>query len=268
MLHIIIVSTLIYILYKYYDKSPSIEFIKPDDFKNEIPYMKYFQRMSKYDLYARHSPTRIEYIKKYINNIVEYNISDKKILLNLIAKADKILKKYNIYSIPWKFIKVNTLIESSYPHTLNNVIVFNDNYLYNKSPEEQLLLLIHEKIHLYQKYQRIGSKKLIQLWGFTPTDLTHPLLRNNPDTDMRIWALHDTPIFLLYNGIYPLGIHDVVCVDANNEDIDQSQFGLSPSIIQMDHPYEVMAYELATILTGGPASPGLKNTKTWMDKNL
>lgn len=98
--------------------------------------------------------------KFYINNIKNFTNSDKIILKKYIyILENKYLKKYNIFKkFKWNFIKISNTLEKSMPFTLDKYIFISDNFI-NKLKNNKMIkyyctILLHEKIHILQRFNK------------------------------------------------------------------------------------------------------------------
>ena len=125
-----------------------IIFLNPVEAYNRIEESGYINTFNKIDLKVRNCNS-IEHCKEiYKKNILEFTNEEKKILINLIKKINmkiKILKSF--YETEWKFSRVTNKIDNGFPHTHNDTIYLSDKFFKNPN----MSVLIHEKIHIYQK---------------------------------------------------------------------------------------------------------------------
>lgn len=228
------------------DRSIDISYPDRDEFERVVDRDPYFRRMSPLDLRVRGVSTCNEYRRLYKQGFQHVTERDRKVLEQTVRAAYSVLLPYRrLSSIPWKFVKINTQLENSYPHTLGDIIVFNDNILYRVDFATRLRLAIHEKIHVYQRMY--DCRSLFQQWGFQPTSVIHERARNNPDTDGVQYTRNGRPSAAIYKP-GATTIADVVTLTE-------------------DHPNEIMAYELARILTGEAPSPELP-MREWVARSL
>lgn len=227
--------------------------------KDEDNYLKKF---SDIDLYARN----VSSINKYKENFEKISASFTESEIQLLNKttiiADKLLNttKFidinyinyinlnDIANIKWIFAK--TIInndendkeikyEDGFPHTRKNII-FLSNTFFNYDEDDIIKILIHEKIHIYQRYNEEIFNKVIKKMGYIELEneiiendfkLTCKLkyIRANPDINNKIYKKISTNKILIctYNSDTPKNISDVTGGYHN------------------EHPYEEIAYELS-----------------------
>ena len=227
----------------------------------------FFQRMSEKDLYVRNSNDIKSYINKYKKSINSFTFTEKYKIYTLIYKINFILKPYKKLSkIKWKFAKTD--IESGYPHTLGDVIILPN--LDNISIET----LIHEKIHIYQRlYPTETSKLIYDIWGFYPKKRIEDelLARNNPDVDSFLYTIDiikDKYISQIYlPGANQIG-HANTMLMPDMIEIKPEALGLDKSIRQFEHPNEIMAELIASILVHGNTHIYDKKVIDWINKYL
>lgn len=251
----------------------SIEFINKKDLFDIVNDSRFFLSLTAIDLYARKSINQNDYKNIYISSYLSFTKSEKNQLSNITRKIDDISDKYNtLKNIPFKFVKLSPDIENGYPHTLNSVIVLNENF-FNNSFDKQIETLIHEKIHVYQRLYSLKCQDLIcNIWNYIPANLikNYSLARSNPDLNNVVYMKNDIITIQLYNGNKPLSIADSKCahIDKNN---NISYTNIYPSYIsQNEHPYEIMGCLIPKIILGkiDINDDFLENTRKWMDINL
>jgi hypothetical protein len=222
---------------------------------------RYVSNFSELDLHARNVKTHIEYISNIEDTAITFSDEDKELLIKCSNNADKYFKtetykelKYgkhingnDIADIKWIFActytnHFNNVIkeyEEGLPHTRENIIFVSKNVL--KYDELNLTnTLIHEKIHIYQRYNSKLFDKIIREMGLLELDKNlfkyAKYIRSNPDTNSKIYYDSDSIInndkdgimVYLYRNEKPNGINDVI---QNN--------------YSKEHPYEKIAYEIA-----------------------
>jgi hypothetical protein len=229
---------------------------------------RYVRNFSELDLHARNVKTHIEYISNIEDTAISFTEEEKRLLIKCANNADKYFKtetykelKYgkhingdDIANIKWIFANTytnhfNNVIkeyEEGLPHTRENIIFVSKNVL--KYDELNLTnTLIHEKIHIYQRYNSKLFDKIIREMGLLELDLKSfkyaKYIRSNPDTTNKIYydnsnidnskdgiieSDNNNVMVYLYRNDNPNGINDVI---QNN--------------YSKEHPYEKIAYEIA-----------------------
>jgi uncharacterized membrane protein len=219
----------------------------------------YFQRMSKADLLARSISSQQGYIKLYTDSLQSFSAAEKQTLRDLIKQASTYIAPYkNLSSLDWKLIKISSNIEMGWPHTLGDVIILSATF-FELPKEKQLTTIIHEQIHVYQRAFPIETNRLIESWDFKILNRMEniPLARNNPDLNSFVYGRGNIEYVQLYNSPTPKDLADS-----------------SPSSKEGEHPYEMMAALLPTLITSEKnnshhnQTPNEKATKEWMIKYL
>ena len=269
---ILVVLTILYIFHIYnsliYDDVDNhIYYMNKDETMMFLEYDedKYVSNLSTVDLYARKVLSKEEYIYIIKNSATSFTNNDKDILNKCIERADELLRSVKIYNISkennlsytknfnfndlanikWVLSLTssensdNNLIggyEEGLPHTRKNVI-FLSNKILNYPEDELIKILIHEKIHIYQRNNEELFKIIVENMGYTEvsniTEISYNTIkhiRSNPDVNRKIYKNQNTGKFMLclYNSDKPNGINDVDLKDYS-----------------LEHPYEKIAYEIS-----------------------
>ena len=192
----------------------------------------FFHRMTPVDLIARHVKTKEEYMRLYLSSLKTFTQNEKEELEHLAMIADSKLKRDypEIANIPWKFAKISEDIEMGWPHTIEDVIIL------TRVPD--VSILIHEKIHVYQRMFPLKTEEFIEEKGFVRAGhrSDFALLRNNPDTNEYIYSIGNcVEIYQMYNSYHPSDLKDstLSCLHAKD---------------MYEHPYEFMAYYITNSL--------------------
>jgi hypothetical protein len=228
----------------YMTSQETVEFFRIDN-------DKYVHNLSSLDLYARNVSSTNEYIENITQTAISFTQNDKDILDICTKKADTFLKSarlnglnYSEYinlndiaNIDWIFAKTQNVDNKEYeeglPHTRDKVIFLSDIVL--RYDENNLITtLIHEKIHIYQRYNEELFKKIIGIMGLVELididEKTKKYRRSNPDTNRKIYIDNKTNnvMVCLYRNDKPTSINDVIMKNHS-----------------LEHPYEKIAYEIA-----------------------
>jgi len=186
----------------------------------------YFKNLSIYDLRARNVGTNDEYKEVAIHSCLNF---DK----NQIEKLKRCCKeaiRYFRNGKDWKFALVSYKYEEGLPHTREDIIFISPAIL-NYDDMNLTKTLIHESIHIYQRYNRNNMDEYLIRNGFERVRRRDKgtLVRSNPDLDDFIYRdKNGNEMVAIYNSEYPRGIGDVKLANSN-----------------MEHPFEYMAYEMA-----------------------
>jgi len=202
----------------------------------------YVSTFSTWDLMARHVNTEMEYRKRIGNAAMSFDNGQKLRLIAAAKRADQCfatitLEKFkgiddeqrkNIINIPWVFaLTRGGAYEEGLPHTRANIIFLSTKV--DETPERLAKLLVHEKVHLYQRMYPEHMMQMLQNNGYMRWKQRFgvPRIRANPDLDPYIYIEPKTqaPMLAVYKSDKPTGIEDVEIKHHVKE-----------------HPYEEIAY--------------------------
>ena len=255
---------------KYEDKDR--EHIKFMTFKETADFLRndsdaYVRNMSALDLHARHAKTYIDYINNIEDTAITFTADEKELLGKCADKADNYFKMGQFKELEYanhingndiagiKWIFANTYAnhyndkikeyEEGLPHTRENIIFVSKNVL--KYDELNLTnTLIHEKIHIYQRYNSNIFDKIIKDMGLLEIDKkaykSAKYIRSNPDTNSKIYYAPDSAANAA-NGAMVTDANVMVCLYRN--DNPNSINDVIHKNYSMEHPYEKIAYEIA-----------------------
>ena len=287
-LSLLIITLAILTIYYIYTVYTSVPF-KNDKHLNYMSYEetvrflesdedRYVANLSALDLYARKVSSKEEYINIIKGEATHFNKGDKLILDKCTKKADELLRNININTIGSasnieysKYLNYKDIAnikwvlaitrndngekyEDGLPHTRKNIIFLSQDVL-NYSEDEIIKLLIHEKIHIYQRQNDALFKTIIYNMGYveisesptSPASPTSPTstastasttvsqdklkyVRSNPDVNNKIYKnVHTGELMIcLYSSDKPKRINDIIIQN-----------------YAMEHPYEKIAYEIS-----------------------
>ena len=270
LLIITLVILTIYYIYSVYT-SVSFENGKNDKHLNYMSYEetvrflesdedRYVAKLSPIDLYARKVSSNEEYINLIKGEATHFNKGDKLILDKCTKKADELLRNININTISSesnldysKYLNYKDIAnikwvlaitrndngskyEDGLSHTRKHVIFLSQDVL-NYSEDEIIKLLIHEKIHIYQRQNEALFKTIIYNMGYAEStdgqEISQDKLRyvrSNPDVNNKIYkSIHTGELMIcLYTSDKPKNINDIIIEKYS-----------------MEHPYEKIAYEIS-----------------------
>lgn len=209
---------------------------------------KYVQNMSKADLYARKVNSPSEYITKISNEALSFSDKEKEKLQRCCNKADEFFWNFSylgincgndIAGIKWKLALTDHGYEEGLPHTRHDIIflsrnIINDIIATDANDHQLVSTLIHEKVHVFQRYNPEVMQKIIEKMGYVEisSGIIPALKRSNPDLNDKLYMTKDDKqiLIILYKSDKPSGINDIKPIKS----------------FAFEHPYEKMAYEIAS----------------------
>ena len=199
------------------------KFNKFNKFFNELA--NYLQGMNEVNFKARHISKNTA-LQTYKNNIQKITKKEKELLYytlnNLINSSRNDISKFiNAMLNKVKFIKYKSGFYNGLPHTHNGYIIFPE-FMY-KNPMSHLNTIVHEFVHIHQRFEYSKYQYLYKLIGFISTSNIEnfkPILnvsRYNPDEDRNnlwVWKNPYTEntyywIGAVYNSETPTSLLDV-----------------------------------------------------------
>lgn len=220
---------------KFFKKQETLDFLYNDE-------DNYIKNLSIIDLYARKVKNSNIYKNNCMKCTTDFNKNQIDIITEASKEADKYLNNYNkllngkdIAKIKWNFALTqnnnNYEYEDGLPHTRKNIIFLSDKIIPNTISHNFINTLIHEKIHVYQRYNPKILENVINKMGFKKTSFKNIKQRSNPDLNNLIYInKNNQKLSCLYKNNKPSSINDVICLENNN---------------LLEHPYELLAYNIA-----------------------
>lgn len=267
----ILILIYVYLLYHFYNKKnkqPVEEFDDSDDYRTHIElsdptkignikiftnielsdYLiknedKYYNSFSELDLKVRKINNLSEYTKIIEKSCQETYLRERLLLINTIKKANNLLKHYKMIGfdgdkaskMKWEIGIINgTEYEFGLPHTRGNVIILPKKLINDFS---LLNILIHEKIHTYQKMYKEDTKIYLDNNKFKIHSLkiNNPQARANPDLDEYLYTNSNNELMIAKYNDNPKSIIDVQIFPINDN--------------KYEHPLEFMAYTIEEKIT-------------------
>jgi hypothetical protein len=226
-----------------------IEFLTREETRRFLlgDFDQYVRSLTEYDLAARRSTTFDEYRSAAAEASVDFGAEDKRMLSLAAQMADRFflsldgpkrvpgLEPHIVSALPWTFAKtVGKAYEDGLPHTRTEIIFLTNAHV-NTQTDLTILtrLLIHEKIHVYQRYYPKHIEEYLTSINCQPHSerRVHPFVRANPDVNKWVYVCADAPALTMYEyaGPRPARISDIKHAS------------------QMEHPYEDMAYTVSAL---------------------
>lgn len=250
------------------------DFVSREYMESIVNKSDYFDRMNKLDLKVRKVDSIEQYKSVYKNSIMSFTSEEKAELAGLCEQIDKKRKTNNLYKIKWKFAKVHINIEDGYPHTLKDVIILPSNFLNNNTtPENKMITLIHEKLHVYQRVYPEETNILYKSWGFHEVYLPpkiKEIRRNNPDVN-KLYQKNNFALIQIYNQNPVILSHSSpMFLNINNNVLHhEKQYYLPDYVNQIENPNEIMAVIIPLIyFKHSKDDEYFMKTKIWCEKYL
>ena len=224
-----------------YFNASSIIFLTKEELNELLTsnFDKYYDTFTEKDLFVRKIKSKDDYNELIYNYAIsELDENQKKKVILAINKADKRIRniKYQWFNgekaikIPWKIGYVHGKIyEYGLPHTRGDVIILSD-----IERIDLIDILIHEKVHIYQKMFQNDVNLFIEEYGFKKI-MKRSLNDNihaNPDVDNWVYCDKNGNIYnATYNQNNPSSFQDITYYPENMQ--------------QYEHPFEKMAIIIA-----------------------
>lgn len=251
-------------------------FISHQEFKNIISKSSYFDSLTPQDLQVRMiNNEKVNYTKYYIDNIRDFSASEKAHVAILVDQANKLTSCFpRLHNIPWKFAKVDAHVENGFPHTLGDTIVLSDRFFNIHGDHiDQIKTIIHEKVHVFQRFYPQLTDNLIESWGFKKikhmslTDLPSDR-RSNPD----IQHVYEKDGYIPYQRFtssttssLSQSVPVLISSTSSSSIISINKLELPNYITQVEHPYEMMAVIIPIVLCNERKEDRYyKNTEEWI----
>ena len=204
----------------------------------------YYKTFNNNDMIVRNIKNINEYYQIINKSVVDSNDIIRNKILKCIKKIENKFnnKNYEYFNgnkfnnITWKigFIK-GKLYEEGLPHTRDQVIILPIEYVESINNDTLIRLLIHEKIHVYQKIYHDDIAIYLINNNFTMVDNNINIninnKRANPDMDDKLYMDKDNNIYYSQYNKNPKSIMDVRYFPINES--------------SYEHPFEKMAYEIS-----------------------
>jgi len=238
-----VISILIYIIHyiiNYYQIN-HIVFLNKKELQHFL--MKdpdhYYKSFSKKDLSMRKISSPEDYHFLIEKSSRDFSVYEKNKIVNCVSNVESVLKNVNepwfdgmkACKTKWKFgCIIGNLYEGGLPHTRYDVIILPEYAVSNYSDSELCNLILHEKIHVYQKMYPKDIDKYVKYHHFYKKIRRNEVdgARANPDLDEWIYSDSNNQSYMALYKADSTNITDVTFYPNN------SHF--------YEHPYEKMAY--------------------------
>jgi hypothetical protein len=240
-----IVNIFNYEHYEHYKNCINIIFLNESELFNILNEDddNYYNTFNNHDFIVRNIKDINDYIINIQQSVYVFNIYQKNKIIKCINNANNFFVniKYDwldgtkINSIAWKLgCVIGKLYEQGLPHTRSDIIILQSDSINNSTEENLTRLLIHEKIHIYQKIYKndINSYLLQNNFKLHKQIESSDNTRANPDINNNIYINND----IIYKSLYIKNPKTILDVTHNNT---KNQI--------YEHPYEKMAIEISNM---------------------
>lgn len=194
------------------------------------------------------------------NKIYHLEYNERIILFIDKYNANNLLKDYiKLYNLTWNivFLKDKYDIENTFPHTHNKYIFLPQSY-FSYSKEKRVKILIHEKIHVFQRFYPIEYNKLLfeyfnlQVFSLLSSHPQYKRIRRNPDVNDIIYndnGQYNIPIF----NEKPTSLLDFR-LEIYNAHTKYTKYSKLPL---HEHPNETIAYYMEEVIYNKQNNPNI-----------
>jgi hypothetical protein len=207
---------------------------------------QYYKTFNKVDLKLRKSKNLKEYLARISNSGSEGAEESKEKIMDCIQRINRKLEDVigggeekvingidlrKFLDMPWRIgFTGNTLYEHGLPHTRDGVIIINNRDVEKRNISQMCRLLIHEKVHVYQKiFKTEFAQYLERTYEKTPKGKNNEIPAN-PDTDRFVYT--DKTTGQILQGKYRDNPSHFRDIDFTDDDHTK------------EHPNELVAYTL------------------------
>jgi hypothetical protein len=150
-------------IFNKFNKNNKIIFINKNETITILNNTNYFNKFNKIDFKVRGCNSISNCINLYVTKIKVFTKFEKAYINKLVSIIDKYAEKYKSFNnISWKFSKFEGNIENQFPFTLDDTIFLNTTFFSKQDIESDTETLLHEKLHIYQRY---NEKKTITFYN-------------------------------------------------------------------------------------------------------
>ena len=204
----------------------------------------YYETFSEKDLYVRGVKSADEYIVNIRDAPSEWTPREKARLVKACKKADWNFKgidgvypwfdAHSASSLPWKIGCIKGRVyEYGLPHTRGDIILLSKEYM-GGTDEELVTVMMHEKVHIYQKQYPRDTQTFLEQYGFQRMKRRTEFIHANPDVDEWIYVDAKGRTYEgKYNRERPNSFQDITYFPENKQ--------------EYEHPFEKMAILLESV---------------------
>ena len=232
----------------FYSKTQNVVFLNKNELSSFLISNKdnYYNSFQGKDFIVRKVSSIDEYKEKIQSSTADFSLYQKEKILFCVENLNNMLIniKYPWFDgnkaiqSSWKFGCIyGSDYENGFPHTRSDVIILPQVALDNYSQKELTKLILHEKIHIYQKMYPSDIENYIQHNNYYKFKKRSEIVDSRANPDLNEWTYNDSnnkTFVAIYNS-NPTNISDVQFYpNSNNNE---------------EHPFEKMAYEMTETIT-------------------
>lgn len=193
--------------------------------------------------------------------MVRFNDAERSHLTSLCERARALVGMCpRLSATPLRLVGVRQELENGYPHTHGDTICLHYPRFFDLAEKDQLSILVHEWIHVYQRFFPIPLHKyLFEVENMRVVGLrtAHPdseTVRRNPDVNDLIYTT------LSKGGRYSLltlreGAQSLTDSEMRHYDEDNRLVQVSKLVPDNEHPFEWVAYSLTRKIVDNRLDP-------------
>jgi hypothetical protein len=185
---------------------------------------------------------------------IKLSMNDTIKLYFLTSRIDSYTKQYKyLHSVKWKFFFLDDRlnIEGNFPHTHHTHIFLPYKHFMSMSTKNKLNVLLHEKIHIYQRMYPIMYNKILmgvfrlRVKSTIDSHIDYENIRQNPDLN--------NIIYVTYNETYNLEIfsENAKCLSDSFTRTYGKKCTNTDLMLKHEHPNESFAYLISKQIIDG-----------------
>ena len=222
---IILVIIILILMYFYFKKSTNKTHVEFFDKDRTIKFFlddedNYVGNLTRHDIISLGSKDHQDYLQKSTKDARDFTDEEKQKLIVACQEADDFFRNElnlpyvdnNVLAnMPWILsVTKGITYEEGYPHTRMNVIFITDSVV-KSSMTNLVRVLIHEKVHVYERLNPHLMKKWLKYHGYKPHKRLrdYKLGRSNPDLDGWVYLdKNGKETLAIFKNENPTGIDD------------------------------------------------------------
>lgn len=224
-----------------------MEFVDQDETAAQMFMSGFIDTLGPKNLSARMASTAEEYKQIYKRGITDWSGVRPALRRRLVGTVNRAKHRLNalgyraLADMTWRFAcTTGRNSENGWPHTIGDVILMPVKSLENRPDAELLRLVVHEAVHVAQRQDPLGARRVVSSMGFEPASANTRRLvlslgeaRKNPDTDGTLYERNGVVCHPVFKG-HVSTLSDVAYLPHKRH--KGFEWAHNP-----EHPYEIMA---------------------------